>query len=187
MHALSSQIFKKSGRLGPTLRSDLALRRRRLQGCGPQAGLQEFDSIQVQCTVSNDSKVSGRVCMTRGLELDFNLRSHGKICDCEQTHSPAADIYADRLQVSGTREHLNGAVPPLSRRAARNGLAAEEHRRMAARLSCAIVCTKITKGHRREGLRWVVHILGMYWRVRNQGLHPELQSVPPVGNTPEVR
>src|SRR6185437_16087371 len=142
----------KSRRLGAALHSVLALRGRRLQDCLPQAGLQDFDSIQVECAVSNDGEMANRVSMTRGLELYFNLRSHGKIRDCEKTHSTAADIHADRLQVSRAREDLDGTVPPLARRAARNGLAAEEHEGMAARLSCAVDQTKITKGHRREGL-----------------------------------
>lgn len=175
----------ESRKLGAPLQSNFALRCGRLQ-YRPQAGLQDFDSIQVQCAVSNDSEVANRVSVTRGLELYLNLRSHGKICDCKKTHSTTADVHADSLQVSGAREDLDGTVPPLARRAARNGLAAEEHEGMAARLSCAILYTKITKGHRREGLR-TVHILRMYPGVRNQGLHPELQSVPPLGDTPEVR
>ena len=176
----------ESRKLGAPLRSNFALRCGRLQ-YRPRAGLQDFDSIQVQCAVSNDSEMANRVSVTRRLELYFNLRSHGKICDCEKAHSTAADIHADSLQVSRAREDLDGTVPPLTRRTARNGLAAEEHARMGARLTCATSETKITKGHRRKGLRRAVHILWMYWRVRNQGLHPELQSVPLLGDTPEVR
>ena len=152
--------------------------------------MEKFHAIQVERAVPNDREMANRVSVPGRLELYFNLRSHGKIRDGEKTHSTAADIHSDGLQVSGAREHLDGTVPPLARRAARNGLTAEEHRRMAARLSCAIACTKITKGHRRTR-PWVgsmrVHILQMYWRVRNQGLHPALQSVPPLGDTPEVR
>src|SRR5690348_10680817 len=106
---------------------DFALRCGRLQDCRPQAGLQEFDSIQVQSAVSNYGEMANRVSVTRGLELYFNLRSHRKICDCEKTHATAADIHADGLQVSGARKDLDGTVPPLARRTARNGLAAEEH------------------------------------------------------------
>ena len=140
----------QSRKLAAALHSDFVMR------CGclqyrPQTGLQEFDSIQVQRAVSNDGEMANRVGTTRRLELNFNLRPHGKICHCEKAHATAADIHADSLQVSGTREDLDGTVPPLAGSAARNGLAAEEHEGMAARLPCAVGQTKITKGHRREG------------------------------------
>jgi len=139
--------------LGTAMQLDFALRCGRLQDCRPNTGLQEFDSVQVERAVSNDGKMANRVSVTRRLELHFNLRSHGKIRDGEKTHSATADVDSQRLQVSSARKDLDGTVPPLARRAARNGLAAEEHEGMAARLPCAVDQTKITKGHRREGLR----------------------------------
>jgi hypothetical protein len=44
-----------------------------------------------------------RFMAARRHEFDVNVRSYGQICHAEQAHSALAQIYAERIHVSGWR------------------------------------------------------------------------------------